>query len=230
LGTLLDRLEEIEGLHWIRLLYAYPRPLPPGIAERLAGGGKLVPYLDMPIQHAHPRVLADMHRHATAEETEGMLLGLQERFPDLVLRTTAIVGFPGESETEFESLLALARRVRFHHLGAFAFSPEEGTAAEQLPGRVPENMVRERLDHLLEVQAEISYQRNREFLGRELEVLVDGLDEDGNIVGRTYGQAPEVDGHTLLGNCAETLTVGSFLRCRVTDAWEYDLQAEVLEP
>ena len=230
LDHLLGQLEGIDGLHWIRLLYAYPRPLPPGVAERLAGGGKVVPYLDVPVQHAHPRVLADMHRRVGADEAEGMLLGLQDRYPDLVLRTTAIVGFPGETEAEFRALVDLARRVRFHHLGAFAYSPEEGTTAETLPGRVPEAVVRERLDHLLEVQAEISYQRNQEFVGRELEVLVDGLDEEGTVVGRTYGQAPEVDGHTLLENCPEEVVVGTFLRCRVREGWEYDLLAEVLQP
>ena len=230
LDSLLGRLEEIDGLHWIRLLYAYPRPLPPGVATRLAGGGKVVPYLDVPVQHAHPRILAAMHRRVGADEAEGLLLGLQDRYADLVLRTTAIVGFPGETEAEFQALVDLAQRVRFHHLGAFAYSPEEGTAAEQLPGRVPGKVVRERLDHLMEVQAEISYQRNQEFVGRELEVLVDGMDEEGNVVGRTYGQAPEVDGHTVLDHCPEEVVVGSFLRCRVREAWEYDLLAEVLPP
>jgi ribosomal protein S12 methylthiotransferase len=230
LGPLLDRLEQIRGLHWIRLLYAYPRPLPPGVAERFAGGGKVVPYLDVPVQHAHPRVLTAMHRKVGADEAEGMLLGLLDRYPDLVLRTTAIVGFPGETEAEFRALVDLARRVRFHHLGAFPYSPEEGTAAEQLPGRVPRGVVRERLDHLLEVQAEISYQRNQEFVGRDLEVLVDGLDEEGNVIGRTYGQAPEVDGHAVIEGCPGEVTVGTFLRCRVREGAEYDLVAEVLGP
>ncbi|HSH70652.1 MAG TPA: 30S ribosomal protein S12 methylthiotransferase RimO [Deferrisomatales bacterium] len=229
LDSLLGRLEAIDGLHWIRLLYAYPRPLPPGVAARLAGAGKVVPYLDVPIQHAHPRILAAMHRRVSADAAEGMLLGLQDRYPDLVLRTTAIVGFPGETDAEFQALVDLVQRVRFHHLGAFAYSPEEGTAAEELPGRVPGKVVRERLDHLMEVQAEISYLRNQAFVGRELEVLVDGLDEEGNVVGRTYGQAPEVDGHTLLDNCPEAVGVGAFLRCRVREAWEYDLLAEVLQ-
>ncbi len=230
LARLLDDLVAIDGLRWVRLLYAYPRSFPPGVVDRLAAGGKVLPYLDLPVQHIHPRVLRDMARRTSAAEVEEVVADLQARVPDLVLRTTAIVGFPGETDDEFETLVAFARRVRFHHLGVFAFSPEQGTPAERLEPRVPAAVVRERVDHLLEVQAEISHERNREFLGRELDVLVEGFDEHGEVVGRTFGQAPEVDGLTrLAGFPCEAVEIGSFVRARVEDAWEYDLGARVVE-
>lgn len=231
LARLLDALEGVEGLRWLRLLYGYPGPLPPGLEERLAARGKVVPYLDLPIQHIHPRILRAMGRRTSADQVEESLLGLLERVPGLVLRTTAIVGFPGETQAEFQTLLDFVERVRFHHLGAFAYSPEEGTPAERLRPRVPRRVVRERLDRLLDVQAGVSESRNREFLGRELNVLVEGVDEEGRPVGRTYGQAPEVDGHTVLrGLEDEVVEIGSLVRARVTAASEYDLEAQVLEP
>lgn len=228
LVRLLDQLEQIEGLHWIRLLYAYPRPFPSGVVERLAAGGKVVPYLDVPIQHIHPRILLAMGRKTSSAEVEALFGTLQEQVPGLVLRTTALVGFPGETEEEFRTLVEFAEKVRFHHLGAFAYSPEEGTPAASLRPRVPRRVVESRIDHLMEVQADISADRNREFLGRELEVLVEGLDEDGTVIGRTYGQAPEVDGHTeLTGWQGSAVEVGTFVRARVVGAGHYDLCASL---
>ena len=231
LARLLERLQGIEGLRWIRLLYAYPRPLPHGVVELLAAGGKVIPYLDIPVQHIHPRILRDMGRRTSADQVEALLDDLRARVPGLVLRTTAIVGFPGETDEEFGALLAFVGRVRFHHLGVFAYSPEEGTPAERLGPRVPKRVVEERIAGLLELQAGVSLERNRELLGRTLDVLVDGLDEEGRVVGRTYGQAPEVDGLTVLEGCpGEVVETGSFVRARVTGAREYDLTARVEAP
>ncbi|MBI5015390.1 MAG: 30S ribosomal protein S12 methylthiotransferase RimO [Deltaproteobacteria bacterium] len=229
LTRLLRRLAAIDGLAWLRLLYAYPGRLPAGLAELLAEGGKLLPYLDVPIQHIHPRILRAMGRRTSAEEVEALLVGLQETVPGLVLRTTTIVGFPGETEEEFDALVALIRRVRFHHLGAFLYSPEEGTPAARLRPRIPVKVGRQRLDRLLEAQAEISETRNREFLGRTLDVLVEGVDEEGEVVGRTYGQAPEVDGFTRLSGYEGEIEIGAFVRARITGADTYDLRAEVTE-
>lgn len=231
LARLLDRLAGIEGLRWVRLLYAYPRPFPPGVVERMAAGGKLLPYLDLPVQHIHPRILRAMGRRTTADEVRRVIDALRERVPGLVLRTTAIVGFPGETDEEFEALLRFVEDVRFHHLGAFAYSPEEGTPAERLKPRVPRAVVQARIERLLEVQAGISLERNREFLGRSLEVLVEGRDESGRVVGRTYGQAPEVDGVTVIeGPGADRAEVGSFVRARIRGADLYDLTARVESP
>ncbi len=231
LARLLGQLGEVPGVHWLRLLYAYPRAFPPGVVELLAAGGPLVPYLDVPIQHIAPRILKAMGRHGTPDEVRRVLFDLRERVPGLVLRTTAIVGFPGETDREFQELLDFVSELRFHHLGAFAYSAEAGTPAEKLRPRVPKRVVRERLEHLLALQAEVSEGRNQEFLGRELDVLVEGLDEEGEVTGRTFGQAPEVDGVTrLLGYAREPVTVGSFVRARVAGASAYDLEAEVVKP
>ncbi|MHB8764254.1 MAG: 30S ribosomal protein S12 methylthiotransferase RimO, partial [Deferrisomatales bacterium] len=146
LARLLGRLSAVEGLRWLRLLYAYPRPFPPGVVEALAAGGKVLPYLDVPIQHIHPRILRAMGRKSSAEEVRAVLLDLRERVPGLVLRTTAIVGFPGETDEEFGALVDFVEELRFHHLGAFAYSAEEGTPAERLRPRVPKRVVRERLE------------------------------------------------------------------------------------
>ncbi len=231
LARLLDALEGVEGLRWLRLLYGYPGPFPPGIEDRLRAGRKLLPYLDLPIQHIHPRILRAMGRRTSASEVEDTLAGLLDRVPGLVLRTTAIVGFPGETDAEFQVLADFVARVRFHHLGAFAYSPEEGTPAERLRPRVPKRVIQERLDRLMELQAEASAGRNRELLGRELEVLVEGVDEEGRVAGRTYGQAPEVDGMTILRDYDdEVVEIGTFVRARVVEAGEYDLEARVLLP
>ncbi|NTU60417.1 MAG: 30S ribosomal protein S12 methylthiotransferase RimO, partial [Deltaproteobacteria bacterium] len=229
LVRLLRRLSAVEGVAWIRLLYAYPRAFPPGLTELLAEGGPVLPYLDVPIQHIHPRILRGMGRRSSAEEVEELLLGLQERVPGLVLRTTAIVGFPGETDEEFEALLDFAGRVRFHHLGAFLYSPEEGTPAAKLRPRVPRRVAGQRLDRLLALQAEVSAARNRDFLGRVLDVLVDGVNEEGEPVGRTYGQAPEVDGFTVLRGYEGEVETGAFVKARVVEASDYDLVAEVGE-
>ncbi len=226
LAELLEDLAAIEGIRWIRLLYAYPRPLPEGVVELLAAGGKVVPYLDVPVQHVHPRILGAMGRPSAAGQTEALLESLRERIPGLVLRTTVIVGFPGETDEEFETLLDFVERFRFHHLGAFAYSPEEGTPAADLRPRVPRRVVRERLHRLLSLQAQVSRERNREFVGRSLDVLVDGVDREGRVVGRTYGQAPEVDGHTVISAApSRELEAGRFVRVRITGASEYDLEA-----
>jgi ribosomal protein S12 methylthiotransferase len=230
LTRLLGRLSQVETIVWLRLLYAYPRVMPPGLVELLAQGGKVVPYLDVPIQHVHPRILRAMGRHGAAEEVEALLLDLRRRVPGLVLRTTAIVGFPGESDEEFQTLIDFVRHVRFHHLGAFLYSPEEGTPASKIRPRVSLKVARERLDHLLEVQAEISAERNREFLGKILDVLVEGVDEEGEVVGRTYGQAPEVDGFTRLRGWEGEVETGAFVQARIVDSSEYDLVGEVVGP
>lgn len=232
LARLLRDLEAVAGLRWIRLLYGYPAPFPPGVVERLASGGKVLPYLDLPIQHIHPRILRAMGRRGSAGEVEAVLEGLRAAVPGLVLRTTAIVGFPGETEAEFEALVAFVRRMRFHHLGAFLYSAEEGTPAERLRPRVPARTAKARLDHLLAVQAEASAERNREFVGRTLDVLVDGVDEEGVVVGRTYGQAPEVDGYTrLLGYPADgVVELGALVPARIVDSSEYDLVADAAPP
>ncbi|PLX41581.1 MAG: 30S ribosomal protein S12 methylthiotransferase RimO [Deltaproteobacteria bacterium] len=228
LAELLSRLEEIDSLRWIRLLYAYPRPLDDRLMELLSSGGKVIPYIDAPIQHAHPRVLKAMGRKVSAAETSEFFRRLKKHVPGIVLRTTAIVGFPGESEKEFQALLDFVEETRFNHLGAFAYSPEEGTPAAELAGRLDEEVIWERYDRLMTLQAVISEEKNAAFVGRELPILVEGIDGEGEVVGRSYGQAPEVDGHTILeGYGDRVVEVGEFVTAKITASSTYDLIASV---
>jgi ribosomal protein S12 methylthiotransferase len=230
LASLLERLEQIDQLKWLRLLYAYPRPLPPGLLELLAKGGKILPYLDVPIQHAHPTVLKRMGRRHAEGELERFFASIREAVPDIVLRTTAIVGYPGETQEQFETLLEFVEKTRFNHLGAFVYSPEEGTPALALPDHVDEGEAWDRHDQLLSLQARISAEHNQRFVGRELDVLIEGIDEEGVVIGRTFGQAPEVDGLTRLPDFGdEIIEIGAFVRARIIEAEPYDLIAQRVE-
>ncbi len=229
-GELVGDLGRIDGIKWIRLLYSYPGRLGTDLVQLMEQNPKVVPYLDAPIQHAHPRILEAMGRKGGPDELLAYFERLQRGVEGLVLRTTAIVGFPGETEEEFEALLEFVRKVRFHHLGAFVYSPEEGTAAAKLTDRVEEEIAWERHERLMQLQAEISEERNREFVGTEIDVLVEGIDEEGEVVGRTYGQAPEVDGFTRLKDYGDGIVeVGAFVKARVVEALTYDLVAEVTQ-
>lgn len=226
---LLGKLQEIDEVRWIRLLYSYPRPLSDGLIALLAENNKILPYIDAPIQHAHPRVLKAMGRKVDSTQTAEFFKRLKKHVPGIVLRTTCIVGFPGETEAEFEELMRFVEEIRFNHLGAFVYSPEEGTAAATMGKQVPPEKAWERHDQLMTLQAEMSYLKNLEFVGKELDLLVEGIDENGEVVGRTYGQAPEVDGITRIENWGEEIVeIGSFARAKITVAETYDLTAEVL--
>jgi ribosomal protein S12 methylthiotransferase len=181
-------------------------------------------YLDLPLQHAHPDVLRRMRRPADAEAVLGLINRARQAMPDLALRTAFIVGFPGETEAEFEALLAFVREARLDHVGAFAYSREEGTPAFEMASQVPEEVKVERRDRLLSEQQAISLERNRAFVGQELDVLIEGAG-DGVSVGRTYRDAPEVDGLAIVQG---EMPAGEFVRCRVTRAMEYDLLLEPL--
>jgi ribosomal protein S12 methylthiotransferase len=174
LARLLLRLSEADGLAWIRLLYAYPRPLPPGLVELLAEGGKIIPYLDIPIQHIHPRILRAMGRRTSTEEVEAVLLGLQERIPGLVLRTTAIVGFPGETDEDFAETVDMVERVAYDNVFAFRYSRRPGTPAAAMPDQVSDDSKARRNTVLLEMAERVGAERRRQLEGRIMPVLVDG--------------------------------------------------------
>ncbi len=201
LGDLLEGLLQETEIPWFRLFYMYPSGITPELVELLARNPRLLPYLDMPIQHGSDGVLQRMRRPervATIRERAGWL---RDRIPDLTLRTTVIVGFPGETEAEFEAMLELLEEIRFERVGAFGYSVEEGTPAAEMPGAVEEEVIQERMETLMELQREISFEANRAQVGRTLEVLVDRLvDDDPEFVAeaRTRGQAAEVDGLTRI--------------------------------
>ena len=219
-------LQEVppQGLRWLRLMYAYPGHISPRLIEVMAGDPRVCHYLDLPLQHAHPDTLRRMRRPASAKRVRRLIAGLREAMPDMALRTSFIVGYPGETETEFEALLRFVAESRFDRVGVFVYSEEEGTPAAALPDPVPEEVKDERYDRLMGLQQDISLERNQSQVGRTLDVLVEGQG-DGLSVARSYRDAPEIDGMVLLPG---DLPVGEMMAARITGAMEYDLIGEVI--
>jgi ribosomal protein S12 methylthiotransferase len=213
-----------QGLRWLRLMYAYPGHASQRLIEVMAGDPRVCKYLDLPLQHAHPDVLRRMKRPARVERTRRLIAALRAAMPDVALRTSFIVGYPGETEREFKELLDFVAEIRFDRVGVFVYSPEEGTPAAALPDPVPEEVKAERYDRLMALQQEISLEINQAQLGRMLEVLVEGQGE-GLSVGRTYRDAPEIDGMVLLPT---EVDVGDLVMVRITGAMEYDLAGELV--
>ena len=231
LPELLEALLAGTTVPWFRLLYVYSAGITERLVEMIAGERRIVPYIDMPIQHATDRMLERMRRPERVRTLREKLAWLRGAIPDLAIRTTCLVGFPGETDEDFRALLAFLEEAQFDRLGAFAYSPQEGTRAVQYEDDVPDAVKRERLEELVEVQRSISAERLERFVGREIDVLVDRVsdpDEQGAThVGRVQWQADDVDGVTYLaqGGWAE---VGSFVRARVTESEDYDFRAVAL--
>ena len=223
---LLEALNRIPALHWIRVLYTYPDTVTPALIDAFSGMDKVVHYLDMPLQHISDRVLSRMNRRGNGAHIRSVLDYLAANAPDFILRTTMMVGFPGETDADFAALLAFIREYPFDRLGAFSFSPEEGTLACDMPDQVEEAVKRERLDALLSAQREISAARALRRIGEATELLVEGHDET-HTFGRTRGEAPDVDGRVFLPR-AESLVPGTYVPIRLTKALEYDMIGELL--
>lgn len=224
---LLDRLERIDGIHWLRVLYTYPDTVSPELIDRFRASGKIVPYLDMPLQHTEDEMLRAMRRRGDQAHIRRILDYVAEHAPEFMLRTTLMVGFPGETDELFARMLQFIREHPFDRIGAFAFSPEDGTAAAGLPNQVPEEIRQERLSILMNTQREISRVRNERRVGQTVEVLIEGSDGP-NAYGRSYAEAPDVDGKVILTNAAN-LPAGSFVSARLTRAEEYDMIGERIE-
>ncbi len=225
LPGLLDGLESISLLRWVRLLYLYPDGLTDALLARLGAGGKVLPYVDVPVQHVDDGVLRAMRRATSEADVRAAVERARQRVPGAALRTTVITGFPGEDEAAFENLLGFVGEGHFRHLGVFAYAPEEGTPAATLPGQVPGDLAAARRDQILEVQRDVSRRWNEADVGRVVDVLVEGPSEEHDwvLTGRTAAQAPEIDGITYLELC--DAAPGEILPCEVTDASDYDLVA-----
>ena len=221
---LLQGLCRIEKLHWVRVLYTYPDTVTPELVEGLAMEPKLCNYLDIPLQHINNQMLKAMNRRGSQQHIKQVLDWIRRNAPDFMLRTTMMVGFPGETQEQFQEMLDFLRDYPFDRVGAFAFSPEEGTVAAEMEGQVPEPVKAERLDLLMRQQAGISFQRNRARVGKVTEVLVDGIRGDTAYC-RSYAEAPEVDGNVLLP-FREGLQPGMYVKARLTRAQEYDIWGE----
>ena len=242
IAELVDKLASIEGVEWLRLHYAYPNDFPMDLLPVMARHSNVCKYLDIALQHASNRVLERMLRHTTREETEALLAEIRRQVPGIHLRTTMMVGFPGETEEDFEELMSFIREQRFERMGAFAFCEEEGTyAARHYSDDVPPEVKQRRLDQLMELQQEISLQCQEEKVGQVMRVVIDRLDGD-YYVGRTEFDSPEVDPEVLIpvdslptetseqegqAGVPAALTLGSFYRVRITSASPYELIAEL---
>lgn len=225
LAKLLARLQEIGGVEWIRLMYLYPMHFTDELVELLASSRKILPYLDLPLQHINDKMLRRMNRRANRAETEQLLDRLRERIQGLVLRTTMITGFPGESEEQFEELAEFVEKRRFERLGVFPYSLEPDTPSAKMPDQVPPEVRQERRDRLMAMQQEIAFAWNEAQVGRRLEVLIDGYipGQENAYVGRSYADAPEVDGAVYV--TGEDLAPGRIVPCEIVAARDYDLIA-----
>lgn len=227
LAELLERLCRIDGIEWIRLHYAYPTGFPEDVIEVMAREPKICKYLDLPLQHISDSQLAAMKRRHTKAEACELIAKLRKAMPDMALRTTLMVGYPGETDADFEELKQFVREVRFERMGVFAYSEEEGTySAEKLRDDVPPQVKEQRVDELMALQREISLQLNLERIGREERVIIDSKQGD-YYVARSQYDSPEVDQEILIEANGKRLLRGSFHTVRITAAEEYDLYGEI---
>lgn len=233
LAELLGKLSEIDGIHWIRIHYSYPADFPEDVLEQMANNPKICGYMDIPLQHISDKVLDNMHRNVTGDWTRRLIKKMREKVPGVVLRTTMIVGHPGEGEEEFNELLDFVREARFERLGAFKYSEEEGTyGAEHFKDSISDEEKQRRLDILMEVQSEISAAFNSSRVGQTVEVVVDSF-SDGVLVCRSSLESPEVDGEILVRYDSELFSdvdpyslIGEFINVKIIGNDEYDLIAE----
>ena len=224
-GLLTKIIGALNNVRWLRLLYLHPENLTPDLIRLIAQEPKICKYVDLPLQHINRRVLKAMKRPYDKKKIIPMLSDLRQKIPTAAIRTSLIVGFPGETDREFKELISFVKEQRFERLGVFRYSREEGTAAYDYPHQVPEKIKKERFDLIMREQKVISEENNREFLGKTLEVLIDEKESEGNYAGRLEIDAPEVDGSVYV-RADKALKPGDFVKVKITDAYEYDLHGE----
>jgi len=225
LASLLSKIAgKARGINWIRLLYLNPGRISKALLAVIKHEPKICKYIDLPVQHINERILKLMRRHITRKETVSVIERIRKAVPGVALRTSIIVGFPGESDREFKELLEFIKEIKFDRLGAFSYSREEGTAAFSFRNQVPQKLKSQRLDLIMSEQRKISDEVNNRFLGKTLEVLVDEED-NGLYLGRTQYDAPEVDGLVYVKS-KDKLYPGDFVKAKITDTLEYDLVGE----
>ncbi len=228
LHELLRELCKIDGLKWIRTLYCYPERITDELLDVIASEEKLVKYLEIPIQHCDGDILSRMNRWGDEEKLEALFAHIREKVPGVILRTTLITGFPGETVDQFNDLAEFIQRVRFDRLGCFPYSAEEGTKAAEFPDQIePEDAAR-RADIIMEQQLEISCQNNQKLMDSELEAVVEGFDRFGECwFGRTQNDAPDIDGKVFFTS-EKPLKIGEYVKIKITDTLDYDLIGEVI--
>lgn len=227
LPQLLKDLNDLEGIEWIRVMYCYPNNFTDELIEAFATLPKVCKYVDLPLQHASNSLLASMNRYDTKEQVEALLKKLRTSIPGIVIRTTFIVGFPGETEADFEELKEFVAVQRFENAGVFKYSQEEGTVAGAMPNQIPEEVKENRYHELMALQAEISEELHQDLEGQELDVVIEGFDEENPslAVARSYREAPDIDGSIFVEN-ADNLHIGDFTKVRILQGFTYELVAE----
>jgi len=229
LETLVRRLAAIDGLRWIRLLYAYPDGITDSLIELIRDEPKVCKYLDIPIQHISDPVLKAMKRRSSEQQIRDLIAKLRSRIPSIALRTSLIVGFPGETFEDFSALMQFVEQTHFDRLGVFCYSREEGTPAAELPEQISERVKRERYRKLMRAQGRLSFRRNRALIGQTEQVIVEGYSEETELLlkGRSSRQAPDIDGQVYI--TAGTADVGDIVTLRITDSSDYDLIGEIVD-
>ncbi len=228
LDKLLDELNKIEGIVWIRILYLYPDNFTDSLIKAIKGNEKIVKYVDIPLQHINNSVLKRMNRKTTKEDIVSLIGKLRKEIPNIIIRTTFIVGFPGETEEDFNELADFIKEVRFDRLGVFTYSREEGTPAYDLPNQVPDNIKELRRNKIMEIQKEISEIIMEEKIGKIINVLIEDVVENNTYIGRSYMDSPDIDGVVYINSHID-LEAGTFVNVKIVDSLEYDLIGEVVQ-
>lgn len=228
LALLLLHLVKIKDLRWLRLLYAHPAHLDKEVIQIMAQEKKICKYIDLPLQHINDSILRQMNRQVTRRQIEDLIREIRDSIPEVALRTTFIVGFPGETEKQFQELYAFVARAGFDRLGVFAYSREEGTAAAKMPGQISERVKQQRLKKIMLLQQKIALENNKKLIGKDLIVLIEGRDQKGFYLGRSQYDAPEIDNQVLV-HSMQKLQPGTFVKVKITKALPYDLIGETYE-
>ncbi|TYB80209.1 30S ribosomal protein S12 methylthiotransferase RimO [Bizionia saleffrena] len=227
LAELLENLVKVEGIEWIRLHYAFPTGFPMDVLDLMNREPKICNYIDIPLQHITDSILKSMRRGTTKEKTTNLLKAFRETVPGMTIRTTLIVGYPGETQEDFEELRDWVREMRFERMGCFTYSHEENTHAFNLEDDVPEDVKQDRANEIMEIQSQISWELNQEKIGQELKVVIDRKEGD-YFVGRTEFDSPDVDNEVLINASKVYLKTGEFARVKITEAADFDLYADVV--
>lgn len=228
LASLLKELCKIDDLRWIRLFYCYPDKVTDKLIDTIANEEKVCSYIDIPLQHCNGKVLKDMNRSGNYDQLKELIIKMKERIPGLSLRTTFMVGFPGETDEQFEELCNFVKEMKFDKMGCFKFSPEEDTPAFDMKDQIEEDIKARREEVLMDIQYSVTEAANKARVGKVFDTVIDGVDDDNYYIGRSYLDAPEIDGGIMISS-AEKLAVGDFIKVKITDYNGYDLIGEKVE-
>ena len=228
LASLLKELVKIEGIEWIRLHYAFPAGFPEDVLDVIREEPKVCNYLDIPLQHISTKLLKSMRRGTTKDKTNALLDAFRAKVPDMTIRTTLICGYPGETEEDFQEMKAWVQEQKFDRLGCFTYSHEENTHAYNLVDDVPEEVKQQRVEEIMEIQSQISYDLNQEKIGKQFKVMIDRK-EGENFIGRTEHDSPDVDNEVLISAIDTYLPIGDFVNVEIIEAYEFDLIAKVID-